>query len=51
MKTSQSKVCIVLPTKNEESFIQEIITDIFSKFEEYGLYKPTIIIVDDSVEL
>ena len=48
MKANQSKVCIVLPTKNEESFIQEIITDIFSKFEEYGLYKPTIIVIDDS---
>ena len=48
MKTSQRKVCIVIPTKNEESFIQEIITNIFSILEEYGFYKPTIIVVDDS---
>ena len=48
MEVDQKIVCIVLPTKNEESFIQEIIADIFSRLEYDGLYKPTIIVTDDS---
>lgn len=41
-------ICVVLPTKNEESSIKEIINDIFKVFENNELSSPTIIIADDS---
>ena len=47
---STSKICVVLPTKNEESTIQKIIGDIFNKFSDFNLQKPIIIVTDDSID-
>jgi len=41
-------ICVVLPTKNEEDLIGQVVNDIFSKFESFGLPRPIIIVTDDS---
>lgn len=39
---------MVLPTKNEEDLIGQVVNDIFSKFESFGFPRPIIIVTDDS---
>ena len=48
MQNEKNKICLIMPTKNEESQIEKIISDIFLKFESLDLSKPIIIITDDS---
>jgi len=45
---SKWKICVVLPTKNEGSVLQEVVKEIRTAFQQNGLHEPIIIIADDS---
>lgn len=48
MKFYNSKICVVLPSKNEGKGIKEVIYEILNIFQVNGYKKPTIIVTDDS---
>jgi glycosyltransferase involved in cell wall biosynthesis len=47
MKTDKPKVCVVLPTKNEEKAIADVIRSVKAVFDNTA-YEPVILITDDS---
>lgn len=44
------KICVVLPTKNEEQVIASVIRDVKEVFAQHGLGEPTLILTDDSTD-
>lgn len=44
------KVCVVIPTKNEQESISEVISGIEAAFDPEVYEKPTIVVVDDSTD-
>jgi len=44
------KVCVVIPTKNEQESIARVISGIESAFDPLLYEKPTIVVVDDSTD-
>jgi len=48
MNTTDKTICFVLPTRNEEATIKDVIAELNSLVEEFGFKSSTIIITDDS---
>ena len=45
---AQWKICVVLPTRNEEATLESVVTGIRETFARKGLKSPVILIADDS---
>ncbi len=45
---SRWRICVLLPTVNEEATLELVIGEIRESFSEHGLQDPVIIITDDS---
>ena len=44
------KICVVLPTRNEEAAITQVIQDIRNELSQAGYQEPVILVVDDSAD-
>ncbi|RMH57749.1 MAG: glycosyltransferase family 2 protein [Candidatus Hydrogenedentota bacterium] len=47
-KLKEKRICVVIPTRNEEQRIAETLEEVFGSFEKHDLPKPIILLSDDS---
>ncbi len=47
-KTQEWRICLVMPTRNEEATLRNVVDEIRSAFREANLREPVLIISDDS---
>jgi glycosyltransferase involved in cell wall biosynthesis len=50
MNPSGPRVCVVIPTKNEENSIAKVIDDVKRAIEDAGFGIPLVVVTDDSVD-